>query len=89
MIGVQSIGNQNTNKSASNTSVNMNNQENNQNTTGDSCGFKMEKPKMPKFSGNVRVCATFNADFKHAIESKYTTLDAITFLRTCLQGKPL
>ena len=44
---------------------------------------------MPKFSGNVRVCATFNVDFKHAIESKYTTLDAITFLRTCLQGKPL
>ena len=88
MIGVQSIGNQNTNKSASNISV-VNNQENNQNTAGDSCGFKMEKPKMPKFSGNVRACATFNADFKHTIESKYTTLDAITFLRTCLQGKPL
>ena len=28
-------------------------------------------------------------DFKHAIESKYSTRDAITFLRTCLQGKPL
>jgi len=85
---MQSIGNKSTNKSASNTSV-VNNHENNQNTAGDSCGFKMEKPKMPKFSRNVRVCATFNADFKHAIESKYTTLDAITFLRICLQGKPL
>lgn len=43
MIGVQSIGNQNTNKSASNTSV-VNNQENNQNTAGDSCGIGADIP---------------------------------------------
>lgn len=53
------------------------------------CGFKMEKPKMPKFTGDVREYAIFRADFKHAIESRYTKRDAITFLRTCLEGKPL
>ena len=88
MLGMQSGGNQSINTSASNTSV-VNNQENNQNTAGGSCGFKMEKPKMPKFSGDVREYAIFKADFKHAIESKYSTRDAITFLRTRLQGKPL
>ena len=49
MIGMQSVGNQSIDTSASNTSV-ANNQESNQNTTGDSCVFKMEKPKMPQFS---------------------------------------
>ena len=53
------------------------------------CGFKMEKPKMPKFCGDVREYAIFRADFKHAIESRYSKWDAITFLRACLQGKPL
>ncbi|CAB4032698.1 PREDICTED: uncharacterized protein LOC107337338, partial [Paramuricea clavata] len=28
-------------------------------------------------------------DFKHAIESRYTKRDAMTYLRACLQGKPL
>ena len=78
---MQSFRNQSIDTSASNASV-VNNQENNQNTAGDSCGFKMEKPKMPKFSGEVREYAIFKADFKHAIESKYSTHDAITFLRT-------
>ena len=53
------------------------------------CGFKMEKPKMPKFYGDVREYAIFRADFKHAIESRYSKQDASTFLRTCLHGKPL
>ena len=53
------------------------------------CGFKMEKPKMPKFAGDVREYAIFRADFKHAIECRYSKRDAITFLRACLQGKPL
>ena len=44
MIGMQSVGNQSTNTSAGNTSV-VNNQQNNQNTAGDSCGFEIEKPK--------------------------------------------
>ena len=55
----------------------------------ETCSFKMEKPKMPKFSGDVREYAIFRSDFKHAIEARYTKRDAITFLRTCLQGKPL
>ncbi|XP_068711858.1 uncharacterized protein [Montipora foliosa] len=55
----------------------------------ETCSFKMEKPKMPKFSGDVREYAIFRSDFKHAIEARYTKRDAITFLRTCLQEKPL
>ena len=53
------------------------------------CGFKLEKPKMPKFSGDVREYAIFRADFKHTIENRYSKRDAITFLRACLQDKPL
>ena len=54
-----------------------------------SCGFKMEKPKMPRFSGNVRDYITFRSDFKHVVDSRYDKRDAITLLRTSLQGKPL
>lgn len=61
----------------------------NSNATTSACGFKMEKPKMPKFTREVREYAIFRADFKHAIELKYSKRDAITFLRTCLQDKPL
>ena len=52
------------------------------------CGFKMEKPKMTKFTGDVRD-TIFRADFKHAIESRYSKRDSITFLHACLQGQPL
>ena len=52
--------------------------------TGAACGFKM-----PKFVGDVRECAIFRADFKHANESRYSKRDSITFLHTCLQAKPL
>ena len=55
----------------------------------ETCSFKMEKPKMPKFSGDVREYAIFRSDFKHASDARYSKRDAITFLRTCLQGKPL
>lgn len=48
------------------------------------CGFKMEKPKMPKFAGDVREYTIFRADFKHAIESRYSKRDSIAFLRACL-----
>ena len=54
-----------------------------------SCGFQMEKPKLPKFSGDVREYIIFWADFKHTIESRYCKRDAITLLRTCLKDKPL
>ena len=53
------------------------------------CGLQMEKPKLPKFSGDVREYAIFRADFKHAIETRYTKRDSITLLRTCLREKPL
>ena len=36
----------------------------------ETCGFKMEKPKMPKFSGHVREYAIFRADFKHAMKRR-------------------
>ena len=55
----------------------------------EACSFKMEKPKMPKFSGDVREYAIFRSDFKHTIEARYSKRDAITILRACLQGKPL
>ena len=54
-----------------------------------SCGFQMEKPKLPKFSRDVREYAIFRADFKHAIETRYSKRDSITLLRTCLKEKPL
>ena len=55
----------------------------------ETCGFKMEKPKMPKFSGDVREYAIFRAEFKHAIETRYSKRGCLTHLRTCLQGRPL
>ena len=51
--------------------------------------FRMKKPKMPEFSGDVREFAIFKADFKHLVESRYSKRDAITLLRASLQGKPL
>ena len=53
------------------------------------CTFKLEKPKLPVFAGNVRDYAIFRSDFKHAIEAKYSKRDSITLLRTCLRDKPL
>ena len=44
---------------------------------------------MPRFSGDVREYSIFRDDFKHAIESRYSKRDAMTYLRACLQGKPL
>lgn len=63
--------------------------QNNSNATTDACGFKMEKFKMPKFTRDVRKYAIFRADFKHAIESRYSKRDAKTFVHTCLGDKPL
>eukprot|EP00794_Sanderia_malayensis_P018505 gene18505-20363_t len=54
-----------------------------------SCGFKLEKPKLPSFSGDVREYAIFRSDSEHAIGARYTKRDAITLLRTCLKEKPL
>ena len=54
-----------------------------------SCGFKMEKPKMPRFAGDVREYAIFRSDFRHAVDSRFSKRDAISLLRTSLQGKAL
>ena len=42
--------------------------------------FRMEKAKMPKFSGDVREFAIFKADFKHLLEAQYNKRDSITIL---------
>ena len=38
-------------------------------TSSNVCSFKMEKPKLPKFAGDVREYAIFKADLKHAIDT--------------------
>ena len=53
------------------------------------CSFKLEKPKLPKFGGNIREYGMVKSDFKLIVDSKYFKRDSITLLRTCLVGKPL
>ena len=53
------------------------------------CALKMERPKLPKFSGDVREFFIFWSDFQHMIDARYSKRDAIALLRTSLQGKPL
>ena len=82
--------------STANHNVNMSGVERNNQTSNEAqnsghapCGFKMEKPKMPLFNGDVRDNAIFRADFKHAVDTRYGKRDAISLLRTSLQGRPL
>ena len=58
-------------------------------TESATCGFKMEKPKMPRFRGDVRDYVIFRADFRHAVDSRFSKRDAISLLRTSLSGRPL
>ena len=46
-----------------------------------SCAFKVEKPKLPKFSGDVTDYVMFRADFKYVVESHYSDRDTITIVR--------
>ena len=87
MSGMQSSGQNSINTSPNNGSI-IENGGNDDAIPSGACAFKMEKPKMPKFYGDVEY-AIFRAGFKHTIELRYSKRDAITFLRTCLQGKPL
>lgn len=49
------------------------------NSAGHACAFKIEKPKMPTFQGDIREYTTFRSDFKHIIGSRYNNdRDAIT-----------
>ncbi|XP_014668937.1 PREDICTED: uncharacterized protein LOC106810170 [Priapulus caudatus] len=51
--------------------------------------LRMEKPSLPKFSGDVREFFVFRDDFRHLIDGRYSKRDGITILRSCLRGKPL
>ena len=60
-----------------------------ENSNKSECAFRMEKPKMPKFCGDVRDYVIFKTDFKHLVETiRYSKRDTI-ILRASLQGKPL
>ena len=50
---------------------------------------RLEKPKLPTFSGDVRDYYTFKDDFKHMIDPNYEARDAVSILRNSLNGKPL
>ena len=62
-----------------------------QNATGEqlSCNFKLEKPKLPKFTGDVREYAIFRSDWKHIVDTRYAKRAAITLLRANLSDIPL
>ena len=51
--------------------------------------FKMEKPKMPKFTGDIREYNIFKEDFQHVVHQHYNGRDALMILRSCLSGKAL
>ena len=36
------------------------------------CNFKIEKRKLPTFSGNISEYAMFKSDFKHIVHTKYS-----------------
>ena len=49
----------------------------------ETCSFKMEKPKILKFSGDVREYAIFRSDFKHSIDAKYNKRDISSHNTSC------
>ena len=51
--------------------------------------LKWHKPKMTKLTRDVQEYTIFRADFKHAMEFRYSKRDSIMFLSACLQGQPL
>lgn len=44
---------------------------------------------MPRFAGDVRDYTIFRSDFKHAVDTRCSKRDAISFLCSSLQGWPL
>ncbi len=44
-----------------------------QNNVAEVCAFKIEKPRMPKFNGDVREYAIFKSDFKHISDQNTAT----------------
>ncbi|XP_032231699.2 uncharacterized protein LOC116611846 [Nematostella vectensis] len=53
------------------------------------CSFKTEKPKLPKFSGDVKEYVIFKSNWNHIIDKRYMKRDAMTLLRASLTDKPL
>ena len=66
-----------------------NNSTSHESSVNTPCGFKMEKPKMPRFAGDVRDYAIFRSNFKDAVDTRFSKRDAFSLLRTSLQGRPL
>ncbi|CAB3987123.1 Hypothetical predicted protein, partial [Paramuricea clavata] len=86
----QAVNVNNQEETSENNAQSSNNvQENVQQSATTPCGFKMERPKMPRFAGDVRDYVIFRADFKHAVDSRYGKRDAMSLLRTSLSGRPL
>ena len=50
--------------------------------------LKHEKPKLPKFDGDIRQYFIFKSDFQHAIEAHCSERDTLTILRSCLNAQP-
>ncbi|CAB3985756.1 Hypothetical predicted protein, partial [Paramuricea clavata] len=50
--------------------------------------MKHEKPKLPKFDGDVRQYFIFKSDFQHAVEAHCSERDTLTILRSCLNAQP-
>ncbi|ESO98758.1 hypothetical protein LOTGIDRAFT_158704 [Lottia gigantea] len=65
------LSTENMNGLTASTSLNSNSVSGNPTQSTDVCQFKMEKPKMPKFSGDVREYYTFKSDFLHMVSSRY------------------
>ena len=52
--------------------------------------MKMERLKMPAFSGNIRNYAKFKADFKAQVEVQVKSDDSLSYiLKSCLSGEAL
>ena len=50
--------------------------------------LKLERMKLPTFSGHVREFARFKSDFEQYVEPKLNASDVPYVLKTCLQGEP-
>ncbi|ESP05523.1 hypothetical protein LOTGIDRAFT_152381 [Lottia gigantea] len=66
------LSTENMNGLTASTSLNSNSVSGNPTQSTDVCQFKMEKSKMPKFSGDVREYYTFKSDFLHMVSSRYS-----------------
>ena len=52
-------------------------------------GIRLERMKLPSFSGDIRSYARFKSDFKRQVEPHTRTQDLAYTLKSCLSGEPL